>query len=769
MSQEREFLLRTVLGEAARQDDDGMAAVAHVILNRKNAGNFGGGSIRDVVTAKHQFEPWGSAEGRARMYGYKPGSPAYDKASAIVDGVLSGRIADPTGGATHFLNEEIVRQRRGGSLPRWAEEMGGSAHRIGDHTFFGGERVADASGGFNEAQLAAIERAKAKLNSAPSFSPEQQAAIERAKARISGQSDAGSEPSGAGSAVPEDSGSNGSLGEFFSRPVGMMAEAATAMVNDLNSGFQGVNPVAVSKSPTLGVVERDRYGSVVSINIDGQRMDPSQFDATKFVTSIDPKTGMELLHQRTDEMEESGAASAGRVLGFSLPTSYGPKAALKPAPAAEAAAEALNVKPSLGMTGRPGAMLAAGLESNIVTAGPATRDAARAAGEISDAAEGIAKSAGQTSNRVDAGNALRQGAERFKDAFQVRADKLFDAVEAKIPPRAGVEVESTAALLREATEVFAETPNIAKAVGNAKFSGWLDDIAANDGVLTYAQLKSLRTAVGEAIGSLKGPLADTAGGKLKQLYASLTEDMSKAAQVHGAGREWRRANQFYAAGRKRIDDALGIVFKADAPEAAFEKVIALGAGKGQRANIGKLAAVKKAMSIEEWGAFTNAVITRMGQATPGAVDEGFSAASFLTNYRKLDPAARKVLFKGKGLPASLSKALDDLAEVAESARAAGIERNHSNSAAVAQQAGMTGALATSAVMDIGTGFTLALSAGLANLTARGLTQPGVIRALTAFGRTGATYPLRRLANGKGQAAVEAGNALRLIEQHHAAE
>ncbi len=142
---DRQYLLRTVLGEAAQQPGDGQAAVAHVILNRMN--KRGANDVRSIVTAKSQFEPWGSPEGRKRMMSYKAGDPAYDQASQIVDGVLSGQIADPTGGADHFLNAEIVRQRRGGSLPSWANDMWDSRQQIGDHTFLGGSGSNTLQGG----------------------------------------------------------------------------------------------------------------------------------------------------------------------------------------------------------------------------------------------------------------------------------------------------------------------------------------------------------------------------------------------------------------------------------------------------------------------------------------------------------------------------------------------------------------------------------------------------------------------------------------------
>ena len=70
------------------------------------------------------------------------------KAARITDGVLDGDIPDPTSGATHFLNEAIVRLRRGGSLPRWAQ---GEGLVIGRQTFYSPD---EAGAGMGQASLA---------------------------------------------------------------------------------------------------------------------------------------------------------------------------------------------------------------------------------------------------------------------------------------------------------------------------------------------------------------------------------------------------------------------------------------------------------------------------------------------------------------------------------------------------------------------------------------------------------------------------------------
>ena len=128
--EERDYLIRTIAFEAADEPDEGKAAVAHVILNRKRSGGWGD-NIKDVVTRPWQFEPWMTR--RTQMEKLSPDDPRYQDAARIADAVLTGQTPDPTAGATHFLNPTVVRQRRGGSLPSWAR---GEGQPIGRHTFY---------------------------------------------------------------------------------------------------------------------------------------------------------------------------------------------------------------------------------------------------------------------------------------------------------------------------------------------------------------------------------------------------------------------------------------------------------------------------------------------------------------------------------------------------------------------------------------------------------------------------------------------------------
>jgi spore germination cell wall hydrolase CwlJ-like protein len=126
----RDYLIRTLVFEASGETEIGRVAVAHVILNRKRSGRWGR-KIADVVTSPWQFEPWMTR--KSEIKGLSRTDPRYLKAAQVADAVLAGHIPDPTAGATHFLNPVIVRERRGGSLPSWADRDG---QPIGRHVFY---------------------------------------------------------------------------------------------------------------------------------------------------------------------------------------------------------------------------------------------------------------------------------------------------------------------------------------------------------------------------------------------------------------------------------------------------------------------------------------------------------------------------------------------------------------------------------------------------------------------------------------------------------
>jgi spore germination cell wall hydrolase CwlJ-like protein len=145
-SRDRDIAIRTVIGEAASESDQGQAAVAHVLRNRLEAGGYGGSSVSEVALAPKQFSAWNSgAGGNHLVQKYDPGDEAYERAGQLVDGVFSGQLDDPTNGATHYYSPAGMKKLvsdgdQTNVLPRWLEEKrqeSGGETTIGGHIFVG--------------------------------------------------------------------------------------------------------------------------------------------------------------------------------------------------------------------------------------------------------------------------------------------------------------------------------------------------------------------------------------------------------------------------------------------------------------------------------------------------------------------------------------------------------------------------------------------------------------------------------------------------------
>jgi hypothetical protein len=148
---QRTVLIQTLLGEAANQGKSGLEAVAHVIRNRAESGQYPSDPMAVALQPK-QFSAWNDpSEGGNDLVNRQPGDPGWDSASEAIDAVFGGLSEDPTGGAMHYWAPQGMP---GGREPSWADALDDNGRvAIGDHVFLPtmslGTNAPKPSGGFN--------------------------------------------------------------------------------------------------------------------------------------------------------------------------------------------------------------------------------------------------------------------------------------------------------------------------------------------------------------------------------------------------------------------------------------------------------------------------------------------------------------------------------------------------------------------------------------------------------------------------------------------
>lgn len=128
-----ELFAATVLLEAEGEPDEGKVGVAWVIRTRMDLKKA---TVHAVILQAYQFSCWNldyAGLRKARLTA--PDPVIWERCWRAAAGALWRLVADPTGGADHYLNEVVTRQGRpDGTLPTWFDPERVTC-RIGRHTF----------------------------------------------------------------------------------------------------------------------------------------------------------------------------------------------------------------------------------------------------------------------------------------------------------------------------------------------------------------------------------------------------------------------------------------------------------------------------------------------------------------------------------------------------------------------------------------------------------------------------------------------------------
>lgn len=377
-------------------------------------------------------------------------------------------------------------------------------------------------------------------------------------------------------------------------------------------------------------------------------------------------------------------------------------------------------------------------------------------------ADQIAVQLAPRSGAEPAGRAIKSGVDDFVKEFKVTSASMYDKLDKHLPKGTQVKVDSTRAALERLNADIPGAPALSKWFKNAKIQGiegalkkdapatTAEDIVSmilgpdGKGIVTgqtsakaagvpYEALKKLRTLVGDEMAS-PSLVSDVPRSKWKALYAALSEDLGAAAKEAGpnAERALRRANRFYGAGIKRVDDVLSPIVSKSDPEDIFKAAVS-----GTKEGATTIRGVMKSIPTESQKVLSATMLRRLGKATPGQqneLGETFSAETFLTNWNRITPEAKRALFNP--MTPRMRRELDEIAAVAANIREGSkVFANPSGTA----QAAATHMTAGAALISVLTG-NFALAGGIAagvggsNLSARLMTNPDFVRFLAGSTR-----------------------------------
>lgn len=398
--------------------------------------------------------------------------------------------------------------------------------------------------------------------------------------------------------------------------------------------------------------------------------------------------------------------------------------------------QALGAQPSVGQAS--GNRLIQGAE-NLLAGGPTSagvmgRFAERQADDIGAGLQRQAANLQPNASAERAGRAVQAGVDTFSKNVSAQRRALYWDADRHIPAGAGSPMQNTTQTLVQLT---APNPGAAETTArlvNPKLRQMLDDLQADlqagGGQVPYEALRKIRTSIGEQMSDFS-MTPDTPAVQLRALYGALSRDMEAVAKAAGpaAERAARRANNYTRLSAQRMEHLQTVVDKAGGGEAVYSAVMAGSKDGGTR-----LREVMQSLPKGSQQALTAAVIKRMGMPTPGQAGadaaEQFSAATFLTNWNRVSPEARRALFDRHG--PEFSRNMDRIARVAANLKdGAKVFANPSGTAnrAMAMSYALSVPLSIGQSLYTGHYWPIVATIGggiAANVVARGMTSPLVV-------------------------------------------
>jgi hypothetical protein len=392
--------------------------------------------------------------------------------------------------------------------------------------------------------------------------------------------------------------------------------------------------------------------------------------------------------------------------------------------------EKAGTKPTVGQA-TEGRMMR-GAESLLSrTPGGAGQMIKKAEGQADDLGAAIEARAAQLAKKTSgeqAGRTIERGVGDFVSKFRAKQGQLYGDLDTHIAPDTQVPVANTLKALKELTTATKGAEATSAKFINQKIASIAEGMAtdAKSGTIPYGAVRELRTRIGQELENTS-LVDDVPKAQWKRLWGAMSQDLGDAAKTAGpkAQQSWSRANQYTSAGHARIEAIEHVVGKAGGPEKIFQAAIS-----GNREGATTLRSVMQSLDAEGQKTVSATVLRRLGIANPSNqndLGEKFSTGTFLTNWNKLSPEAKRTLFDRYG--AGFRDDMDEIAKITGNLREGSkVFQNPSGTEQATAQAATVGGFALSVVTgNFGAAAAILAGAGGANLSARLMTNPRFVK------------------------------------------
>lgn len=340
-----------------------------------------------------------------------------------------------------------------------------------------------------------------------------------------------------------------------------------------------------------------------------------------------------------------------------------------------------------------------------------------------------------------AGRAIKEGVTGeggFIERTKATWTQLDDAMAQKVGG-ATVAPQNTVAALDDLTKPAVGAEKTTGDLVNPKLAAMkaniAADMAANGGQMPFQALRALRTRVGTMLDD--SLVSGVSNGELKAVYKALSKDLESAARSAGAGKEFDRQSNFYSARMERIENTLDRVLGNKEYENIFK-----GVAPTDVESVNKVRQVMRSLDPAQRQIVSEAIVNRMGRATPGqqnAAGDKFSSDTFLTNWSRINDSAKAQLFSDPSMRAKV----DAIAKISSEIRDSKTPFANNSGTAQGITAGSVygsipaaGALAVTGNVPAAV-TTVAVAGSMvagANIGARMLTSPKVVDWLAKAGK-----------------------------------